>query len=74
MGLGAGRHGSVPAGASTIEVELIPDGDGTTLRFRHLGLPSEESVQAHRHGWEHYLERLAIAAAGGDPGPDPWLG
>jgi hypothetical protein len=24
----------------------------------------------HRDGWEHYLDRLAVRAAGGDPGPD----
>jgi hypothetical protein len=24
--------------------------------------------------WEHYLGRLAVAAAGGDPGPDPFVG
>jgi hypothetical protein len=26
----------------------------------------------HRGGWEHYLDRLVVAAADGDPGPDPW--
>jgi hypothetical protein len=26
----------------------------------------------HVMGWEHYLDRLAIAAAGGDPGDDPF--
>jgi hypothetical protein len=24
----------------------------------------------HLIGWEHYLPRLAVAVAGGDPGPD----
>jgi hypothetical protein len=24
---------------------------------------------SHSHGWKFYLERLAIAGAGGDPGP-----
>jgi hypothetical protein len=24
----------------------------------------------HRDGWNHYLDRLAVRAAGGDPGPD----
>jgi hypothetical protein len=23
-------------------------------------------------GWENYLDRLAIVATGGDPGPDPF--
>jgi uncharacterized protein YndB with AHSA1/START domain len=62
----------VPAGASTVEVTLEPEGDGTRLTLRHSGLP-EESVAPHTHGWEHYLERLRVAAAGGDAGPDSYL-
>jgi uncharacterized protein YndB with AHSA1/START domain len=64
---------SVPAGASTIEIELTPDGDATTLRFVHRDLPSPEATTSHAHGWEHYLGRLEAAAAGRDPGDDPWL-
>jgi uncharacterized protein YndB with AHSA1/START domain len=63
---------SVAPGASTIEVTLIPEGDGTRVRLVHQGLPSEDSQAAHRHGWEHYMPRLATAAGGGDPGTDPW--
>jgi uncharacterized protein YndB with AHSA1/START domain len=63
----------VPAGSSTVEIELVPQGDGTTLRFRHSGLPTEDAVQRHAHGWDHYLERLEIAARGDDPGRDTWL-
>jgi uncharacterized protein YndB with AHSA1/START domain len=63
----------VPPGSSTVEVELTPEGDGTTLRFLHKDLPSAESVTSHTHGWDHYLPRLEIAAAGGDPGADPWV-
>ena len=36
----------------------------------HSGLPDAEEVAGHGKGWTHYLDRLAIAAAGGDPGPD----
>ena len=54
-------------------IELVPAGDGTTLRFTHRDLPSGEAVQSHAHGWDHYFERLAIAAKGVDPGVDPWL-
>ena len=61
----------VPPGSSTVEVTLIPDGDGTIVRLRHSGLPVQERG-SHAHGWEHYLGRLTITAAGGDPGPDPW--
>jgi uncharacterized protein YndB with AHSA1/START domain len=63
----------VPPGASTIEIELEPAGDGTKLTFRHYNLPDAQAAQGHAHGWDHYLERLVTAAGGGDPGADPWL-
>jgi uncharacterized protein YndB with AHSA1/START domain len=59
-------------GSSTVEVDLAAAGEGTRLRLTHRDLPSAESAQAHAHGWEHYAERLATAAAGGEPGADPW--
>jgi uncharacterized protein YndB with AHSA1/START domain len=61
----------VKPGASTVEVTFTPDGDGTLMRFQHRDLP-EESRGTHGHGWDHYFERLAIAAAGGEAGEDPW--
>jgi uncharacterized protein YndB with AHSA1/START domain len=64
---------AVPPGSSTVEFELSAHADGTRLRFVHSGLPSAESAESHSHGWDHYFERLAIAARGGDPGVDPWL-
>ncbi len=63
------RH-NVPPGSSLVEIDLSPNNGGTLLRFQHSGLPPD-SVQAHRQGWKHYLARLAMAASGGDPGPDP---
>jgi uncharacterized protein YndB with AHSA1/START domain len=63
----------VPPGSSTIEVDLTGDGDRTTLRFVHKDLPSAEAVASHAHGWDHYLPRLELAAAGRDPGDDPWV-
>jgi uncharacterized protein YndB with AHSA1/START domain len=62
----------VPPGSSLIEIDLMPKNGSTLVRFAHSGLPADE-VQAHRDGWNHYLGRLAIAATGGDPGPDPRL-
>jgi uncharacterized protein YndB with AHSA1/START domain len=59
-------------GSSTVEVTLEPVEEQTRVRLVHRDLPSEESRARHRHGWEHYVERLGVAAAGGDPGADPW--
>ncbi len=65
-----GRGSPVPPGSSTVEVTLEPDGqDGTLLRLVHTGLPLPV-VGLHRDGWNHYLDRLGVRAAGGDPGPD----
>ena len=61
----------LPPGASTVEVTLVPDGPATQLTLVHSGLP-ESQTEPHAVGWTHFLERLAIAASGGDPGPDPW--
>ena len=68
-----GGVSEVPPGSSTVEFELIPNGGGTIVQFRHYDLPTPDSVARHGHGWDHYLGRLAVAAAGGDPGVDPWL-
>ncbi len=62
----------VPAGSTTVEISLVPDGAGTKLELIHSGLPAGEPAESHGLGWEHYLGRLATVAAGGDPGPDPW--
>jgi uncharacterized protein YndB with AHSA1/START domain len=61
-----------PPGSSTVEVTLVPDGEATVVRLRHTDLPSGPTAARHREGWEHYLARLAVAGAGGDPGPDEW--
>jgi uncharacterized protein YndB with AHSA1/START domain len=65
-----GEDSAIEPGASTVEVTLTPDGEETLVRLVHRDLPSEDSATAHGRGWEHYLERLRIAGAGGDPGPD----
>ncbi|WP_329284397.1 SRPBCC family protein [Streptomyces sp. NBC_00691] len=63
----------VPPGSSTIEITLAPTPDGTTLRLIHSGLPSSDACEAHAEYWQHYVDRLATRAEGGDPGPDTWL-
>jgi uncharacterized protein YndB with AHSA1/START domain len=65
------EEGPITPGSTTVEISLLPDGDGTILRLRHSGLDAQ-GQQSHAVGWEHYLARLALAAAGGDPGVDPW--
>ena len=54
-----------------VEVTLTPDADGTLVRLVHRGVAPEKREHSAR-GWTHYLDRLALAAAGKDPGPDPW--
>jgi uncharacterized protein YndB with AHSA1/START domain len=68
---GQGEHG-VPPGSSRVEVTLAPEGEGTLVRLRHLYLP-EQAREMHGQGWQLYLDRLQIAATGGDPGSDPNL-
>ena len=60
----------VPPGSGLIEIDLIEEGGGTLLRMTHSGLPNQKECDGHNEGWAHYLGRLAVAAAGGDPGPD----
>ena len=66
---------AVPPGSSLVEIDLIdqPPG-GTLLRLTHTGLPSADQCAGHAEGWTHYIDRLAAAAGGHDPGPDPWRG
>ena len=59
---------AVPPGSSTVEVDLVPDGDGTILRLRHSGLATPDARAFHTYGWGVTLERLVVTAAGGDPG------
>lgn len=66
-----GDNSPLPPGASTVEVDLIADGQGTRVRLRHNGLPDGALRQRHAQGWDHYLARLQVLAEGRDPGPDP---
>jgi uncharacterized protein YndB with AHSA1/START domain len=68
-----GEGNPVPPSSSTVEITLTADGDGTILRLRHSGLPTE-ARDPHGVGWDHYLERLVIVGGGRDAGPDPWAG
>lgn len=60
-----------PPGSTTVEITLVPDGEGTLLRLVHSGVP-EGIRDGSADGWDHYLVRLVQAAEGRKPGPDPW--
>jgi uncharacterized protein YndB with AHSA1/START domain len=57
-----GRHNPLAPGSSIVEVELLPDGDGTIVRLSH-SVPTEV-VDFHSMWWENYLGRLVVAVAG----------
>jgi uncharacterized protein YndB with AHSA1/START domain len=59
----------VPPGSTTVEITLHPEGGKTRVRLVHRGLP-DDALDDHGHGWQHYLSRLSVAAAGGHAGPD----
>jgi len=61
----------VPPGSSTVEIDLVPDNNGTLLRLCHRDLPAQ-ARSTHEEGWDYYLPRLALAAGGRDTGADPW--
>jgi uncharacterized protein YndB with AHSA1/START domain len=60
----------VAPGSTEVEVSFTPIGDETLVKVAHRRL-APAGVAFHRAGWEHYLGRLAMVAAGRDPGPDP---
>ncbi len=62
----------LPPGASRVEITFDDIDDGNTLmRLVHSGIP-ENLRDGNSSGWDHYLPRLQLAAAGQSPGPDPW--
>jgi uncharacterized protein YndB with AHSA1/START domain len=60
-----------PPGASIVEIDFIGDHGATVIELVHRDIPDRQAPQ-HAVGWRHFLSRLSIAAAGGNPGPDPW--
>jgi uncharacterized protein YndB with AHSA1/START domain len=66
-----GATSPLPPGSSTVEISLTAEGPETLVRLRHHGLAFGALYDMHASGWDHYLPRLAIAAAGGEPGADP---
>ena len=67
----AGMTGSaVPIGGSTVEVDLVPEGEGTLLTLRHVGFDPAQPVS---DGWDHHLGRLRRAACGEVLEPDRFV-
>lgn len=61
----------LPPATSRVEFQLTPIQTGTRVELIHSELPDTE-LDGHADGWNHFLARLRIAAAGGDAGPDAW--
>jgi uncharacterized protein YndB with AHSA1/START domain len=57
--------GNVPTTTNSVlaTFELVPDGDGTLLRFSETGFDEtaspEELFSSHSTGWDYFLPRLA---------------
>jgi uncharacterized protein YndB with AHSA1/START domain len=68
---GEAGNTAMPPAATRLLVTLEPRGSHTRVHLEHSGLVPAEA-QKHAIGWPHFVERLGIAAAGGDPGPYPW--
>jgi uncharacterized protein YndB with AHSA1/START domain len=68
---GVAGNSQMPPGTTQVEFTLTSIPTGTHLRLVHRNLPEDQSPQ-HAIGWKHFLDRLTLATAGTDPGPDPW--
>jgi len=54
----------IPAGSTQVAITLLAKGDETLVRLVHSGLP-DDAVSDHEEGWQHFLDRLATVAVGG---------
>lgn len=68
---GEAGNADMPPGATRLIVRFTAIASGTRLELEHTGLAAPEAAK-HAVGWPHFLGRLAILAAGGEPGLDPW--
>ena len=66
-----GENSPLPPGSSTVEISLNPEGEGTRVVLRHLGLPPHLKA-VHAEGWDHFLPRLTLAAEGREDVTDSW--
>ena len=68
---GEAGNAAMPPGATRLLVTLTAYAGGTRVTLEHSGLTPDEAKK-HAIGWPHFIARLAIAARGAEPGPDPW--
>jgi uncharacterized protein YndB with AHSA1/START domain len=58
---------------SRIHLAFEAEGGGTRVTLVHSGLSDPCAAALASRTWDHHLARLAVAATGGNPGPDPLL-
>lgn len=68
---GEAGNEQMPPGSTRLIVRFAACGSGTRLDLEHHGLLGIEA-EKHATGWPHFLDRIRIAGAGGNPGPYPW--
>jgi uncharacterized protein YndB with AHSA1/START domain len=62
---------AMPPCSTRVTVTLQDEDGGSRLTLRHENLPNPDLREGHIVAWNTYLPRLAVRAAGGDPGADP---
>ena len=56
----------IPEGATTVEIILKAEDNGTRLSLRHYNIPTQEAADGFGHGWpNHALPLLKLVAEGG---------
>ena len=55
--------GGIQAGSTTVDIELLPTAEGTTVTLRHTGLTTPEQRRSHLAGWRYYMGVLAANAS-----------
>jgi uncharacterized protein YndB with AHSA1/START domain len=60
---GIPEDAGMPPGSSTVEVELVADGDDTIVNLIHRDLPADREP-SHEEGWEGCLTKLSAALSG----------
>jgi uncharacterized protein YndB with AHSA1/START domain len=68
---GEAGNEEMPPGSTRLVVRLTGHDGGTRVDLEHGGLGPREAPK-HAIGWPHFLARLRVLGAGGDPGADPW--